>query len=78
MHYDENVDHGAHLRTPPRKFPRALRWAGAFILTGVGFFIALLVTDAVYTHIYVQGARACERWYEGETDWNQTDPEETI
>lgn len=53
------------------KFPRALRWVGALFLMGVGLWMALLLSALVYTHIFTQGARACENWYEGESEWSQ-------
>ncbi len=63
-------------RTPP-KISRALRWAGACILIGAGFSMALLLSSYVYSHIYVQGAQACERWYEDESDWGKL-PEDPV
>ncbi len=60
------------------KFPRALRWAGACILIGVGFSTALLLSSYVYSHIYVQGARECEAWYEDESDWGKLPDENAI
>lgn len=62
---------------PQCKFPRTLRWAGAFLLMGAGFWLALLLCSVVYNRIYVVGAQACEAWYEGEYEWDKI-PEETM
>lgn len=86
MHYDKAAEDISRpdclgFRDPHpcmlHKFLRALRWAGAFILIGAGFWVALILTALVYTHIFGQGAQACENWYEDQSEWSQL-PEAAI
>lgn len=54
-----------------------LRKAAKLMLIGAGFWFALQISAVVYTHIYVEGAEECERWYEDESEWGQI-PEEPV
>jgi hypothetical protein len=54
-----------------------LRKAAGLMLIGAGFWLALQITSVVYTHIYVEGAKECERFYEDESEWGEI-PEEPV